>query len=129
MSDASSPRGIFSYAGTNGYFVGVMPLLLTNGGSSLSDDWKTATLNTPQAIEAATFMRSMVEKKWSPEPGSGTYDAGAQMAQGKLAMFGGGRWPVIGMRNLEVHRQDRRSCPGRRKPASARRSDGTPTRS
>jgi multiple sugar transport system substrate-binding protein len=101
MSDAFVSKGLFSYAGTNGYFVGVMPWLLTNGGSSLSEDWKTATLNTPQAIEAATLMRTMVEKKWSPEPGSGTYDAGAQMAQGKLAMFGGGRWPVIGMRNLE----------------------------
>jgi multiple sugar transport system substrate-binding protein len=101
MSDAFVAKGIFSYAGTNGYFVGVMPWLLTNGGSSLSEDWKTATLNTPQAIEAATLMRTMVEKKWSPEPGGGAYDAGAQMAQGKLAMFGGGRWPVIGMRKLE----------------------------
>jgi multiple sugar transport system substrate-binding protein len=77
-----------------------MPWLLTNGGSSLSDDWKTATLNTPQAIESATFMRTMVEKKWSPDPGSGTFDPLAQSNDGKLAMFGGGRWPVIGVRKL-----------------------------
>jgi multiple sugar transport system substrate-binding protein len=100
ISDTLAAKGIFSYAGTNGYFVGVMPWLLTNGGSSLSDDWKTATLNTPQAIESATFMRTMVEKKWSPDPGSGTFDPLAQSNDGKLAMFGGGRWPVIGVRKL-----------------------------
>jgi len=40
-----------------------MPYLLTDGASTLSADWKTSTVNTPQAIEAATFMPSLVEKK------------------------------------------------------------------
>jgi multiple sugar transport system substrate-binding protein len=92
-------KGGFGYAGTPGYFVGVMPWLLTNGGSSLSDDWKTATLNTPQAIESATFMRDLVTKKISPELG-GTFDVLQTSADGKLAMFGGGRWPVLGVRSL-----------------------------
>jgi multiple sugar transport system substrate-binding protein len=91
--------GKFGYAAGAGYFTGVMPWLLTNGGNSLSDDWKTATINTPAAIEAATFMRSLVDQKISPEPG-GTFDVFAETANGNVAMFGGGRWPVIGMRNL-----------------------------
>jgi len=78
-----------------------MPYLLTNGASTLSADWKTSTVNTPQAIDAATFMRSLGEKKISPEPG-GTFDQFTATAQGKMAMFGGGRWPVLNMRTLNV---------------------------
>jgi multiple sugar transport system substrate-binding protein len=91
--------GNFAYAASPGYFAGVMPWLLTNGASSLSDDWKTATINTPAAIEAATFLRDLVANKFSPELG-GTFDPVAASADGKLAMFGGGRWPVINVRKL-----------------------------
>ena len=83
------------------YFISVMPYLLTNGASTLSADWETATVNTPQAIEAAAFMRSLVEKEYSPLPG-GTFDQFTATAQGKMAMFGGGRWPIINIRNLGV---------------------------
>jgi multiple sugar transport system substrate-binding protein len=54
----------------------------------------------PAAIEAATWMRSLVEQQISPQPG-GEFDPFAAMAQGSLAMFGGGRWPIGAMRELE----------------------------
>jgi multiple sugar transport system substrate-binding protein len=46
-------------------------------------------------------MRSLVEQKISPPPG-GTFDRFTAAAQGKLAMFGGGRWPIINMRALNT---------------------------
>lgn len=83
------------------YFAGLMPWLLTNGASVMNAQWTQATINTPQAVEAATYMRSFVAQKLSPPPG-GTFDAFTAMAQGKLAMFGGGRWPVINIRQLNL---------------------------
>jgi multiple sugar transport system substrate-binding protein len=91
--------GAYAYAAGNGYFAGVMPWLLTNGASSMSADWTKATINTPEAIEAATLMQEMVKKKVSPGPG-GTFDVMQSTKQGKLAMFGGGRWPIIDARRL-----------------------------
>ena len=81
------------------YFAGIMPWLLTNGASTLNADWTEATVSSPQAVEAFDFARSLVEQGISPEPG-GTFDPYSVTAQGQLAMFGGGRWPVIDMRNL-----------------------------
>lgn len=93
--------GAYGINVTPEYFISVMPYLLTNGASTLSEDWTKATVNSPAAIEAATFMRSLVEKKISPVPG-GTFDQFTATAQGKMAMFGGGRWPVLNMRKLNV---------------------------
>ena len=99
--DALKAKGIYGINVTPEYFIGVMPFLLTNGASTLSADWKTATVNSPAAIEAATFMRTLVEREISPLPG-GTFDHFTATAQGKLATFGGGRWPIIDMRNLKM---------------------------
>ena len=99
--EALKAKGIYGINVTPEYFISVMPYLLTNGASTLSADWTTATVNTPQAIEAATFMRTLVEKEISPLPG-GTFDQFTTTAQGKMAMFGGGRWPIVNMRKLEV---------------------------
>lgn len=82
------------------YFASVMPWLLTNGASTLNEDWTQSTVAEPEAIEAAEWMRSLVEKGISPQPG-GEFDAFAAMAQGRLAMFGGGRWPTAAMRELD----------------------------
>ena len=46
-------------------------------------------------------MRTLVEKEISPLPG-GTFDHYTATAQGKMAAFGGGRWPIINMRTLGV---------------------------
>jgi multiple sugar transport system substrate-binding protein len=84
----------YAFNAETGYFTGVMPWVLTNGGTVLSDDWKTPTFNTPAVVDAATFAQNMVKDGYSPAPG-GTFDNYAMTAQGKLACFGGGRWPII----------------------------------
>ena len=99
--DALKAKDVYGINVTPEYFISVMPYLLTNGASTLSPDWKTATVNSPAAIEAAAFMRTLVEREISPVPG-GTFDQFTATAQGKMAMFGGGRWPIINMRSLGV---------------------------
>ncbi|MER7251014.1 sugar ABC transporter substrate-binding protein [Kribbella sp. NPDC000426] len=93
--------GAFGYAAGPEYFAAIMPWLLTNGTSSFSDDWSNPTYDDPRVIEAADFNRKLVADKLSPPPG-GTFDATTAAAQGKLAMFGGGRWPIISIRNLKA---------------------------
>jgi multiple sugar transport system substrate-binding protein len=93
--------GAWGYADDATYFVGIMPWLLTNGASSFNEDWSKPTINSPAAQEAATFVQGLVRDKLAPPPG-GTFDAFSAMAQGKLAMFGGGQWPIINIRNLKI---------------------------
>lgn len=83
------------------YFTAVMPWFLTNGASTLNADWTKSTCATPEAIESATFMRSLVEQQISPQPG-GEFDGIAQSGNGKLGMYPGGRWPTAGVRDLEM---------------------------
>jgi multiple sugar transport system substrate-binding protein len=92
-----SKTGAFMFPVTAEYFVGIMPWLTTNGASTMNEDWTIATCDTPQAIEAAAFARQLVVEKLSPPPG-GTFDRFELGIQGKLAVFGGGRWPVLAVR-------------------------------
>lgn len=93
--------GAFLTAAGNGYFTDVMPWLTNNGTSTLSADWKTAQLDSPAAVEALTFVRSLVVDGLAPKPG-GTFDAPTQLSQGKLASFGGGRWPTNDLRRVKA---------------------------
>lgn len=86
---------------TAGYFTDVMPWLTTNGASTFNADWSKATYDSPAAIESANFARGLVEQGLAPKPG-GQFDAPAQLAKGKLATLGGGRWPTINMRDLKI---------------------------
>ena len=97
----TKPGEVFGMNVPAAYFAGIMPWLLTNGASTLSADWKQSTVNSPAAIEATKFMRSLVVQKISPPPG-GTFDQFTAAAQGKLAMFGGGRWPIISLNALHA---------------------------
>lgn len=96
-----SRTGAWGYADDAAYFVGIMPWLLTNGASTLNSDWTAPTVDTPAAQEAAAFVQRLVKDKLAPPPG-GTFDAFTAMSQGKVAMFGGGRWPIINIRNLKI---------------------------
>lgn len=87
----TKPGEVFGMHVTGSLFASVMPWLLTNGASPLSADWSTATINTPEAAEAAAQMRQLVANGISPEPG-GEFDAFTTFAQGGLAMIGVGRW-------------------------------------
>lgn len=91
--------GAFLLPAGSGYFIDVMPWLTTNGTSTFNDDWSTPTFADPACVEAAEFVRGLVEDGLAPKPG-GTYDAPSQMKQGKLATLGGGRWPTLNMREL-----------------------------
>jgi multiple sugar transport system substrate-binding protein len=95
-----SKTGAFLTAAGTGYFTDVMPWMLNNGAAPISEDWTTSTINTPEAVEALTFARSLVVDGLAPKPG-GTFDAPTQMAKGKLATFGGGRWPTNDLRRLK----------------------------
>lgn len=96
----TQPGEVYGMHVSSAYFASVMPWLLTNGASTLNEDWTQSTISEPAAIEAAEWMRSLVEQGISPQPG-GEFDAFATMAQGRLAMFGGGRWPTAAMRELD----------------------------
>jgi multiple sugar transport system substrate-binding protein len=96
----TQPGSVYGMSVEPAYFASVMPWFLTNGTSTLNDDWTESLVSEPAAIEAATWMRSLVEDGISPQPG-GEFDAFATMAQGRLAMFGGGRWPTASMRELD----------------------------
>lgn len=93
--------GAYFTAAGSAYFVDVMPWLTNNGASTFSDDWATPTFDSPEAIEALTFARSLVVDGLAPEPG-GTYDAPTQLSQGKLATFGSGRWATNDLRRLKA---------------------------
>lgn len=93
--------GAFVTSAGNGYFTDVMPWLLNNGASTFNEDWSQPTFDSPQAVEALTFVRSLVVDGLVPKPG-GTYDAPTQMSQGKIATFGGGRWLTNDLRRLKA---------------------------
>lgn len=93
--------GAYLIPAGNGYFADVMPWLLTNGASTLNDKWDTATYDSPEAIEALTFVRSLVVDGLAPKPG-GEFDAATLMSQGKLAIFGAGRWGTNDLRRLKA---------------------------
>jgi len=84
-----------------GYFVDVMPWLTTNGASTFNADWSEPTYNSPAAVESAEFARSLVEMGLAPEPG-GQFDGNTAFKQGKLATLNGGRWPVLGIRDMDM---------------------------
>jgi multiple sugar transport system substrate-binding protein len=95
-----SPNTYGFYASPT-YFTGIMPWVFTNGGNVLNSDWSKSTVTDPAVVEAMAFQRQLVSEGISPAPG-GTFDQFGAMAQGKLAMFGGGIWPIINMRSLNM---------------------------
>ena len=82
-------------------FVDIMPWLLTNGASTLSTAWDEGTFASDAAVEAATFVKRLIDDGLSPKPG-GTFDAVGQLRNGKLATLGGGRWPTLDVRRLDL---------------------------
>lgn len=93
--------GAYAYNAAPEYFVGVMPWLLTNGASTFDADWAQPTVNTPEAIEAATYCRQLVADGLSPQPG-GTFDEATAFAQGKLATLGRGRWGIVDLQGVDA---------------------------
>lgn len=97
----AKPGEVFGMHVPAEYFTSLMPWFLTNGASTLNADWTESIVAEPEAVEAARWMRALVEDGISPKPG-GEFDAIASMAQGKLAMFAGGRWPTASVREADL---------------------------
>ena len=78
-----------------GPFTDVYPWALTNGGHILNPSQTTSLAGSQACIEAAEFVRNLVSKKLTNEPG-GSYNAETELYAGRLAMAGGGMWLNLG---------------------------------
>lgn len=88
-------------AGAGFPFGQILPWLFTNGASTLSEDWTTATFDSPEAIEAAEFVKALVDDELVPRPG-GEFDGATQYERGALATLTGGRYTLPDVRRLEM---------------------------
>ena len=88
-------------AGAGFPFGQILPWLFTNGASTLSEDWATATFDSPEAIEAAEFVKALVDDELVPQPG-GEFDGATQYERGSLATLTGGRYTLPDVRRLEM---------------------------
>ena len=89
---------VFGFGFAVQYFSGTMPWMFANGTNILSDDWTKSNLRDPKVLEVLQFMQDLVWKhKVSPKPPASHTDIYSLMAAGKIAMAGGGRWPVLQM--------------------------------
>jgi multiple sugar transport system substrate-binding protein len=93
IADAPNRYG-FAINASPGPFTDVYPWILTAGGQVFTPDQSKCVVDNPPAVQAATFVRSLVEKKLVNSPG-GAYNAFAEAAAGRLGMFGGGIWPNL----------------------------------
>jgi multiple sugar transport system substrate-binding protein len=75
---------------------GLTPFWYSNGTSVLKDDLKESNLTDPKFLEAVKFIHGLVhESKVSPDPANTDPNAVFQLfATGKIAMTGGGHWPM-----------------------------------
>jgi len=100
----ASDSTMFPYIARNGgagYFTGIQPWLLTNGTSVLNDDWTKSEIASDAAIEAIALQRKLIADGLAPAPG-GQFDMYSMMAQGRAAMMGGGRWPIVSFKKLNM---------------------------
>lgn len=88
-------------AGAGFPFGQILPWLFTNGASTLDTEWTTATFDSPEAVEAAEFVKALVEDELVPQPG-GEFDGATQYQRGSLASLTGGRYTLPDVRRLEM---------------------------
>jgi multiple sugar transport system substrate-binding protein len=91
IADAPNRYGFYLTAPVPGPFTDVYPWVLTNGGQILNSTQTKCLAGSPACIEAATFVRGLVKKSITNEPG-GAYNQFAELAANRLAMAGGGMW-------------------------------------
>ena len=94
----SGETEVFGFGFAVQYFSGTIPWMFANGTNLLSDDWTKSNLKDPKVLEVLQFLQDLVWKyKVSPKPPASHADIYSLMAAGKVAMAGGGRWPVLQM--------------------------------
>jgi multiple sugar transport system substrate-binding protein len=82
----------FAWTGTE-IFPGVLPWIANQGGNLVSDDVCKPTADSAPVEKAYTFLNGLIQKGISPAPPA-TNDVISAFANGKIAMFGAGRWPL-----------------------------------
>ncbi|PWT86341.1 MAG: hypothetical protein C5B58_01575 [Acidobacteria bacterium] len=74
---------------------GLTPFWYSNGTSVLKNEMKESNLSDPKFLEAVKFIHGLVESGVSPDPANTDPNAIFQLfATGKIAMTGGGHWPM-----------------------------------
>jgi multiple sugar transport system substrate-binding protein len=92
----SNEPEVFGFGTAVQYFAGMMPWIFNFGGNLLSEDWTESQVNSPEVVEAITFMRDLIwEHEVAPQAPSSHNDILNLAASGRLAMWGGGRWPTL----------------------------------
>jgi ABC-type glycerol-3-phosphate transport system substrate-binding protein len=82
----------YAWTGTE-IFPGVLPWVANQGGNFVSDDVCTATADSAPVEKAYTFLNGLIQKGISPAPPASN-DIISDFENGKVAMFGAGRWPL-----------------------------------
>lgn len=92
----SDDAEVFGFGTAIQYFAGMMPWIFNFGGNLLNDEWTESQVNSPEVVEAITFMRDLIwEHRVAPQAPSSHNDILNLAASSKLAMWGGGRWPTL----------------------------------
>jgi len=90
--DGSTDRYGFAWA-SNEIFPGVLPWIANAGGNLVNDDVTAATANSPEVIQAVTFLKGLLDDGIAAAP-SPMGDIFTAFQNGSVAMFGAGRWPI-----------------------------------
>jgi multiple sugar transport system substrate-binding protein len=77
---------------SNEIFPGILPWVANAGGNLVNDDVSAATADSPAVVEAVTFLKGLIDDGIAPAPNP-MGDIFTAFQTGKVAMFGGGRWP------------------------------------
>jgi len=77
---------------SNEIFPGILPWVANAGGNLVNEDVSAATANSQPVIDAVTFLKGLIDEGIAPAP-SPMGDIFTAFQNGKVAMFGAGRWP------------------------------------
>jgi multiple sugar transport system substrate-binding protein len=95
LTSGSGPQKRFGF-GIPYFNFGVTPFWYSAGTSILKSDLREANLDDPKFLDAVKFLHALVhEDGVSPDPANTDPNAVFQLfAAGKIAMTGGGHWPM-----------------------------------
>ncbi len=97
-TEGSEDAEVFGFGTAIQYFAGMMPWIFNFGGNLLNDEWTESQVNSPEVIDAITFMRDLIwDYRVAPQAPSSHGDILNLASSGRLAMWGGGRWPTLAL--------------------------------
>jgi multiple sugar transport system substrate-binding protein len=94
LTSGEGPNKRFGF-GIPYFNFGLTPFWYSNGTSVLKDDLKESNLGDSKFLESVKFIHGLVQIGVSPDPANTDPNAVFQLfAAGKIAMTGGGHWPM-----------------------------------